>query len=345
MADPPGVEPPAAAAPPLHVAVIGVGHLGKEHARVLAGLPGVRLSAVVDTDVARARAIAERHQCAWLADHRQLPDDVQAASVVVPTVMHFSVTSHLLERGLSVLVEKPMTRSLQDARALAQLARHSRGIMQVGHIERFNPVFDAIADFEILPRFIEAHRLAPFTFRSSDIGVVMDLMIHDLDLVLELVRSPVREIRASGGALMSAEEDMANVRLEFENGCVANLTASRVSLKKMRRMRIFATDSFISLDFDQKYGFIARKAKDFDQKKQQFMGMDPATLGPRAAEAFKDLIDIKELALDSGEPLRRELQAFVRAAREHSAPDVTADDGLRVIELASRIQDELGWNR
>ncbi|MEW6741701.1 MAG: Gfo/Idh/MocA family oxidoreductase [Planctomycetota bacterium] len=330
----------------LRVAVVGVGHLGQHHARVFSELEGVRLAGVVDTDASHREAVALRLGCEAWARYEELPGRVDAASVAVPTKFHFEVASYLLEHGVPVLVEKPMTSTLEEGRSLKTLAESSGVLLQVGHIERFNPVFQAIRDFQIRPRFIEAHRLAPFSFRSTDVGVVMDLMIHDIDLVLEMVDSPVVKVDAVGGAPLSAQEDIANARLEFASGCIANITASRMSLKKLRRLRVFAEDSFISLDFDKKYGFVAKKAADFEAKMESLRGMDAATMGPMAAVAFQGLIDQRELELDTAEPLKQELLSFVAAVRDGREAVVPPSHGLRAMELACRIQDEIrkrGW--
>src|SRR5262249_29330494 len=228
-----------------------------------------------------------------------LDDEIGLASVAVPTRAHHDVAARLIRRGVPVLVEKPLSATLDEARALAGLAR-ARGVcLQVGHVERFNPALRAARRFALVPRFIEAHRLAPFSFRSADIGVVHDLMIHDLDIVLHLVRSPLKEVRAVGGALLSPHEDIASARLEFEDGAVANLTASRVSLAPMRRTRVFSRDVFLSLDLQKRYAFLARRPRDFDARlaaQWERIAATPDEELPRiAATAFRDLINVDPL--------------------------------------------------
>jgi len=331
----------------LRAAVVGAGHVGRQHARIYAGMAagGVELAAVVDPDLARATEVAGRHGGRALESCEQLDADLDLASVCVPTRLHREVAAPLIERGVAVLVEKPLAARLDEARALAALAR-TRGVcLQVGHVERFNPALRAARRLALEPRFIEAHRLAPFSFRSADVGVVHDLMIHDLDIVLHLIRSPLREVRAVGGALLSPHEDIASARLEFEDGAVANLTASRVSLAPMRRTRVFSRDVFLSLDFGKKYAFIARKAEHFDQKLAQkwmlIAATPPEKLKEIAPTAFRDLIEIEELTLDDEEPLQAELASFVHAVRTGSPPEVSADDAMRALEAAEAVLAEI----
>jgi len=331
----------------LRAAVVGAGHVGRQHARIYAGMAagGVELAAVVDPDLARATEVAGRHGGRALESCEQLDADLDLASVCVPTRLHREVAAPLIERGVAVLVEKPLAARLDEARALAALAR-TRGVcLQVGHVERFNPALRAARRLALEPRFIEAHRLAPFSFRSADVGVVHDLMIHDLDIVLHLIRSPLREVRAVGGALLSPHEDIASARLEFEDGAVANLTASRVSLAPMRRTRVFSRDVFLSLDFGKKYAFLARRPRDFDARLAKQWARIAATpdeeLPLIAATAFRGLIEFEELELDDEEPLQAELASFVRAVRTGSPPEVSADEALRALEAAEAVLEQI----
>ncbi len=333
----------------LRAAVVGVGHLGRHHARIYAGMEGVELAAVVDRDLARAKEIGAKHGAKAFADVESLDVPIDLVSVAVPTEQHARVATHFLERRVPVLVEKPMTATIEEGRALAKLARDRGVCLQVGHVERFNPALRAAKRLNIQPRFIEAHRLAPFSFRSIDIGVVHDLMIHDLDIVLHMVPSPLKEIRAVGGALLSRNEDIASARLEFEDGTVANLTASRVSLKPMRRTRVFSRDFFLSLDFGKKYSFLARKPSDFNARLMQKWSLIAATppdqLAEIAATAFRDLIEIQELTLDDEEPLQAELASFVQAVRDGTPPEVSADEALRALEAAQGVLDQIRARR
>lgn len=335
---------------PLRAAVIGVGHLGQHHARVYAEMEGVELVAVVDQSGDRAREVAMRHGARGLASYEGLEEEVDLLSVATPTVTHHAVAGHFLDRGVAVLVEKPMTANLEDARDLVARAEKSGTCLQVGHIERFHPALRAAVQERLEPRFIEAHRLAPFSFRSADIGVVLDLMIHDIDLVLHLVRSPLQSVHAVGGGLLSPSgEDIASARLEFEDGAVANLTASRISLKTMRRMRLFSRDFYLTLDFDKKYAFQARKTEEFEEKlrgKWELLAQaDAQELPLLAATAFRDLIQIKELDLDNREPLKAELTSFVEAVRTRGTPEVPGTAALQAMEAAHRILEAIGKRR
>lgn len=329
----------------MKAAVIGVGHLGRHHARIYSELDGIDLLAVVDSDEPRGRENAEKYGAEYLSDYRGLSEMPDLVSIAVPTVHHFEVASWFLERGVAVLVEKPMTATLDEARRLTDLASSKGVCLQVGHVERFHPVMRAAKKFQLEPRFIEAHRLAPFSFRSTDIGVVLDLMIHDLDIVLHLVRSPLRAVHASGGALLSSSEDIASARLEFENGAVVNLTASRVSLKTMRCMRLFSRQFYLSLDFDKKYAFMAKKSDEFDDKLsdkwQMLSELPPGQLPLVAPMAFRDLIEIQELDLDDLEPLKAEIESFVDSVRRGTDPEVPGEEALLALEAADRVLAEI----
>ncbi len=333
----------------LRAGVVGVGHLGRHHARIYGQMDGVDLVAVADHDQERAKQVAEPYGATVFPSHVEFPE-LDLVSVAVPTVDHAEVATHFLERKVPVLVEKPMTATLEEARALTALAERQQTPLQVGHVERFHPALRAGKRLGLEPMFIEAHRLAPFSFRSTDIGVVLDLMIHDLDLVLHLVNSPLKQVHASGGTLLSSSEDIASARLEFENGAVANLTASRISLKTMRRMRIFSSTMFVSLDFDKKYAFYARKGEGFDEKvaskKELLTGKSGDQMSSLAALAFQDLIEIQELDLDEVEPLQAELSAFVHSVQSGERPEVPGEEALAALEAAAQVRQQIeqgGW--
>jgi predicted dehydrogenase len=326
----------------LRVAVVGVGHLGRYHARIYREHPGAELVAVVDADAARAEELARELGCDALTSAADLPRDLDAVSVAVPTVHHASVAVPLLERGLPCLIEKPLASSLADADRI--LAAASRGGTQVavGHVERFQPGLRKVRELGLEPRFIECHRLAPFSFRSMDIGVVHDLMIHDLDLVLDLVHSEIVSLDAAGGAILTDSEDLASVRLVFANGARANITASRASLAPMRRFRLFSADSYVSLDFHKNYGLLVRKGPKWEEKKKSLRTVDPAELAKHPESYTQDLLEVIELEL-SGEqrPLQAELDAFLGAVRDGREVDVTGDDGRRALALADRIAADI----
>jgi len=299
----------------VRVGVVGVGALGQHHARVYADLPGARLAGIYDVDPARAAEVAARHGVPAFSELGELARAADAMSVAVPTVDHHRVGRALLEAGKDVLVEKPMTARLDEAEDLIRLAREKGAILQVGHIERFNPAVDALRKAALQPRFIEVHRLSPFSPRSLDVDVVLDLMIHDLDIVLCLDGSGAVQVDAVGVPVLTAKVDIANVRLRFASGLIANLTASRVSADRVRKFRVFSPKTYISVDF------AARSAQVY----RLVQGKD----GPE--------ITTEKTAAPDEEPLRRQLAAFVDAVRERSEPAVTGADGLRALGLAHTI--------
>jgi predicted dehydrogenase len=304
----------------IRVAVIGVGHLGRHHARILSELPGARLTAVVDTIEERARAAAEPSGAAVLTDYRALQNNVDAITIAVPTELHRDIAQPFLERGIPVLVEKPMARSLAEADDLLQAARKSNAVLAVGHTERYNPAIAAILPLVSRPRFIEVHRLGAFPDRSLDIDVVFDLMIHDLDVILSLVKSPVSAIEAVGVPVLTTRYDIANARLRFEDGCIANITASRISRERVRKIRFFQQDAYISIDY------AAQEVEGYRLVRRD--GARPDIQGG-------------QLPVQREEPLKRELADFVGAVREKRAPLVTGEDGRRALALAEAIAERM----
>jgi predicted dehydrogenase len=252
----------------------------------------------------------------------------------------------LIERGISVLVEKPMAATLEEAREMEAAARERGVVMQVGHIERFNPALSVFDQLDVQPRFIEAHRLAPFNFRTLDVSVVMDLMIHDIDIVMELAASPLKDVYAVGGRVLGKHVDIANARLEFENGCVANITASRVSFEPMRRTRVFGDETFVSMDFATRRAFVVRKAEGFDLGSLDASSQE--RLEPK--DSFKEfiaqgLMDAREIDMDEANPLKSELTAFIANVRGEDAGGVSAAAGLRAMEVAMRITETIKKHR
>lgn len=300
----------------LRAAVIGVGHLGRHHARILGSTPGVTLVAVVDRDHARAEEHAKASGAAALTDVAALASmEVDAVSVAVPTASHLEVALPLLARGIGVLVEKPMTRSLDEADRMIAAARGGGATLAVGHTERFNPAVEAALPHVTAPKFIEVHRLSPFPERSLDIDVIFDLMIHDLDIVRAMVQSEVVDLEAVGVPVLSPRFDIANVRLRFESGCIANLTASRISKDRVRKLRVFQRDAYISVDYAE----------------QQVEAYRLDRTGDRPA------IGGGTLPIEKEEPLRREIEDFLGAVRDRRAPRVTGEDGRAALALADRI--------
>jgi len=302
----------------LRAAVVGVGYLGRFHAEKYAAHPGVELVAVVDVDGARAAEIGGSLAVDALTDHRALVGRIDCASVAVSTQQHYTVARDLLEAGIDVLVEKPLTVTVAEGRALVDAAERGGRILQVGHLERFNPAIRALADIITRPRFIECHRLAPFRERGTDVNVVLDLMIHDLDIVQSIVGSGIAAIDAIGTPVFSDEIDIANARLRFDNGCVANATASRVSLKTERKLRIFQDDAYLSLDLQQKLLTVIRKQ-------------------PAGAGEARLPVSIEEQSFEPGDALRAEIEAFLASCRGERAVVVSGEDGMRALQTAVSI--------
>ncbi|MGC2193946.1 MAG: Gfo/Idh/MocA family oxidoreductase [Terriglobales bacterium] len=309
----------------INVAVVGVGAFGRNHARIYHQLArqgeAVRLVGVVDPDVARADAVAREFGCRAFGSVEQLVtthSEVQAASVAVPTVRHLETTRSLMQAGVDVLAEKPLAASLAEADELVRLAESLGRVGQVGHLERFNPAVRATAPLITQPMFFEVHRLSVFTPRSLDVDVILDLMIHDLDVVLSLVKSPVKEIRAVGLPILSGKADIANVRLEFESGCVANFTASRVSTERIRKLRFFQPRQYISLDYSR-------------QEVLVFSVGEPEAGG---TPSVNPQIKVAKPAIVAEEPLRAELRSFLEAVRTRSNPLVSFEDGRRALAVA-----------
>jgi predicted dehydrogenase len=304
----------------LRVAVVGVGHLGQHHARILASLPEAELVAVVDTNRARAEEIAAANGTRALFDAKDLAGTVDAVSVAVPTELHLEVSQPLLASGVSVLVEKPMARSVAEADAMLAAARHSGAMLAVGHTERFNPAVTAARPLLADPRFIEVHRLGAFPERSLDIDVVFDVMIHDLDVVLSLVNADVESIEAVGVPVLTGRVDIANARLKFANGCIANLTASRISRDRVRKIRFFQPAAYVSIDYAA-------------QKVEMWRLVKGA--GPMPSIEGGDMPVVNE------EPLKLELGNFVDAVRTGRPPLVSGDAGRRALALAQQITDKI----
>lgn len=327
---------------PVPVLVAGVGHLGKAHARVYKELPGAELVGVVDAVPERAREIGESLEVPHFDRLTpELLDSVAAASVVTPTRYHLEVARELIEAGVSVLVEKPMASTIEEAKELIQLARQHGTTLQVGHIERFNPVVVATYPYIQNPVFLECDRISPFSFRSMDISVVMDLMIHDIDLVLNLVDAPVASVDAVGARVLSDAEDLANARITFENGCVAMVKASRVAIQRSRKMRIFCENSYISLDYIAKTGMRISLKDGFDRSAIDFEKMASMEQAQGAFPVFTRYFDIQQLHIPSDEPLKTELDSFLEAVRTKREPVVTGEHGLQAIEIAVKITEDI----
>jgi len=315
------------------VGVVGVGYLGRFHALNYARIPEAELVGVTDLDSEKAKSVASESQCQVYENLDSLLDQVECVSLVVPTDHHFEIGKEVLNRGVHCLVEKPIAQSLEEADGLISLAKEKGVILQVGHVERFNPAVRALKGLDLHPQFIESHRLAPFNPRGTEVAVVLDLMIHDIDIILSLVKSPVKRVDASGVAVVSDSIDIANARLRFENGSVANLTASRISQKKMRKMRMFQKDTYVSVDFLQKVSEIYRlEKKDVDSD---------MILGEIGVGERKRKVVYLRPEIPQGEGLEKELEAFIRTVRGERSEAVSGEEGRAALSVAIQILKQM----
>lgn len=306
----------------MRTAVVGVGYLGRFHAQKYAALRNSELVGVADPSATAREALSAELGVRTHADYRELLGRVDAVSIVTPTPLHFPIAKEFLDAGAHVLVEKPMTTTVEEAVRLIEAASRAGRILQVGHLERFNAAVQALQPILTMPRFIESARLAPFKHRGTEVDVVLDLMIHDIDLILSIVRSPVVSVDAIGTSVFSKEIDIANARLRFANGCVANATASRVSMKTERRLRLFQDDAYASVDLHQKVLTVIRKGAG--------IGADGV---PQVA--------IEETTYEQGDALKAEIEAFLEAAATGNAPPVTGEDGLLALRTALSITEQV----
>jgi predicted dehydrogenase len=321
----------------LRVGVVGVGHLGQHHARILSQMPGVRLAGVADANAERAAAIAARYQTTALADYRKLLGAVDAVVVAVPTALHREIAGAFLARGIGTLVEKPMACTLAEAEQLAAMARTSGAVLQVGHSERFNPALQALERLAVRPKYIDVERLSTFTFRSTDIGVVLDLMIHDLDLILAMVPAPVRSVAAVGVSVFGDHEDVADARIEFEDGTVAHVRASRASYTAVRKMRIWGAEGYASLDFAARQATLVRPSEALRRGRLELDGLDLSQPSAVKEHVFGKILRIDRVDFEGPEALALELEDFAAAARGESRPRVGGEDGLRAMRLADQV--------
>ena len=326
------------------VAVIGAGHMGQHHVRTYSQMPGVRLVAVVDEVLDRARQLAEPLGAKFA--NRLTPElgDVAAASIAVPTKLHLEVSRPLIERGMHLLIEKPLAPTGTEAAQIVALARQRGVLVQVGHTERFNPAVRAVERLGLRPKFVETHRISPFTFRSADIGVVFDLMIHDIDILLHLVRDEVLRVDAVGVNVLGRHEDIANARVTCRGGAVANLTASRLALKTERKLRVFAEKAYVSLDYQKKVGVAIKLDQNLDVLKLA-RERNLEDLSQIAGLDFGKLVHVEPLQIDDQDPLRAELDSFLESIRTGRTPLVSAEDGLAAVRLAEQIVASLNEHR
>jgi predicted dehydrogenase len=335
---------------PLPVGVIGCGRMGQLHARVYSEMSRVRLVGVYDADRDVAVAASEKFGGEVFDDLETLAERVGAVTIAVPTQFHAAVAEPLLRRGVACLIEKPLAKDVAEARQIVAWAQAHHALVQVGHIERFNPIVRSMGKLAVEPRFIEVIRISPLTFRSIDVGVVLDMMIHDIDIVLKLARSKIAQIDAVGVSVIGgggggvgaaggapAPEDICNARLRFDNGCVANLTASRLALKTERKLRVFSSDAYVSIDYQKKYGIVARRSENLNAIRDAVAKIRAGEIEDLSDLNYAELVHVEELQIDDIEPLRAELESFIQCVTTGSPPEVSADDGLAAVETATRI--------
>jgi predicted dehydrogenase len=325
---------------PLRVGVVGVGHLGTLHARMLAQLEEAELLGVYDRDPARASAVAHELGVRPCDSLDSLVAQVDCVTVAASTSAHHEVAMAALSAGKHVFIEKPITETVEEAKQLCQESSRRGLILQVGHIERFNPALLALQRFDINPLFIESHRLAQFNPRGTDVAVVLDLMIHDIDIILTYVRSPVRQVDASGVAVVSDTVDIANARLQFDNGCVANVTASRISQRKMRKMRLFQPNSYISIDFSEGLAEVFRLVGEDEPHAEGTLRLGQLMQGARKRTIVYEQPEVKEV-----NALKVELRHFLECVRTGGVPLVTGEDGTRALEVAATIMERISQQR
>ena len=320
----------------LRTAVVGAGKMGAIHSKVYSQLNESELVAIVDVQKDKADTLAGQYGCQAFTDIEALIDKVDAVTISAPTANHLELAKGFIENNIAVMIEKPLAANVVQAREIVELAKKHNTIVAVGHSERCNPVVQAMKRLDIEPRFIEANRISPYTFRSTDIGVVMDVMIHDIDIILSLAASGIKKIDAVGVNVIGDHEDICNARIVFENNCVANITASRVALKTERKVRVFSSQAYLSLDYLKKEGVIIKAAPNVDVVKwiqeHQTQDFDFADVN------WPDLLHIEQLDIEDAEPLRIEQQLFLKAVSDkQSRPEVTAEDGLAAMECAEMI--------
>jgi predicted dehydrogenase len=326
----------------MRVALIGAGHLGKIHGKLLKELPGAELVAVVDPSEEAARTVAMKTSARVFADHRAMLADPdlrpEAAVIAAPTSLHHQIAGDLLAAGLHCLVEKPITKTVAEAEELVALAEKHQLALAVGHVERYNPAMIALRPEIGEVRFIECRRISPYPFRSTDVGVTMDVMIHDIDLILDLVGRPLLRAEACGAKIFSQTEDVANARLTFEGGAVADVTASRVALKAERKIRVFQSDAYMSVDLLAKKGVVYRKSAALKSGEIDPAALSPGEIGKGPLDfILKKLVEYKKLKIPKVNPIGRELEDFIAAAREGRPPPVSGAHGLAALRAAEMI--------
>jgi len=320
----------------LRVGVVGVGHLGALHAKMFSEMEDVEFKGVFDTQEEKSRSVAREFRVRSYPTYSEMLENVDAISIATPTSTHWEVASKALEAKVHTFIEKPLTQTLDEADRLVHIANQNNVKIQVGHVERFNPALLALEKYNLNPMFIESHRLAQFNPRGADVPVVLDLMIHDIDIILSLVNSPVVSIDANGVAVVSDSTDIANARIKFKNGCVANVTASRISQRKMRKMRLFQRDAYISIDFSEGTAEVFRLVDASGGAANTTMLLGQINAGARKRQIVYEQPEIKEV-----NALKHELELFVRAIQRDEQPIITAEDGKRALQVAHQIMTKI----
>ncbi|MHC4508202.1 MAG: Gfo/Idh/MocA family oxidoreductase [Planctomycetota bacterium] len=321
----------------IRVAVVGAGKMGTIHAKVYGQMPQCELAAVVDIDAEKAHRLAEQHQCQAFTDCADVLDKVDAVTIATPTVTHLDLAKTFIKNKIAVLVEKPLAANVREGKKIVALARKHDSVVAVGHSERCNPVAQAIKRLGIQPKFIEANRISPYPFRSTDVGVVLDVMIHDIDIILSLAAGKIRKIDAVGVNVVEDKEDICNARIIFENGCIANITASRLALKTERKVRVFSRQAYLSVDYLRKSGILIKADPNINvvkwiQEHKEAGSFDLTTVN------WPDMLHIEQLDIDDKEPLRLEQEAFLGAVTDRAhRPEVSAEEGLAALECAEKI--------
>jgi len=327
----------------LRTAVIGAGKMGQIHAKVYHNLPLSELVAVVDVDVKKAKQLAKKFRCDYFTDCAEIVDKVDAVTIAAPTIYHKQLAEPFIERGVACLIEKPLALDVDQAQEIVALAEKNNVTVAVGHSERCNPVVQAVKRLNIEARFIESHRISPYPFRSTDIGVVMDVMIHDIDIILSLAASKIKKVDAVGiGVIDPGREDICNARIEFENGCVANVTASRLALKTERKVRLFSKQAYLSLDYFKKTGTIIRADTDNIEVVEKIRKLKNSGKFELLKAGWTDLVHYETLQIDDREPLRVEQESFLNAVVDKSLrPEATAVEGLAAMQCAQMILESI----
>jgi predicted dehydrogenase len=321
----------------IRTAVFGAGKMGSIHAKVYSKLDACKLVGVVDTEKEHADKLAGQYDCQPFTDCEPLIGRVDAVTISAPTIYHCDLAKAFIKNNVAVMIEKPLATNIEQGREIVALAKKHNTVVAVGHSERCNPVVQAMKRLNIEPKFIEAHRISPYPFRSTDIGVVMDVMIHDIDIILSLAASGIKKVDAVGVNVIGEHEDICNARIVFDNGCIANVTASRLALKTERKVRVFSRQAYLSLDYLKKEGIVIKAAPNVDvvkwiQEHQQADDFDFSEVN------WPDLLHMEQLDIEDAEPLRVEQEAFLKAVAERDArPEVTAEEGLAAMECAAKI--------